>query len=369
MYYNIKLSFLIISLFIIGCKESQKNRIGSTQETIKTDYYSFKIDSLIKTRNPRKFNGVILITKQGETTYSKAYGYSNLDNKTPIKLSDNFRIQSNSKQVTAVLILREVENGRINLESPVNKYLSEINQKWANEVTVHQLLNMSSGIKSMDEPLLFKPGTDFYYSNPAYALLGRIIEKVTGKTYIKKANELFEELAMRNTYCYELGMTNNKLINGYADDNENSEFIVKDIDKNLADLPNPKEWWKDFIPAGGIISNLNDLSIWDKNLHKGNLLKPETYKLMASSDRRTNYFKAYGKEKVGYGYGVCISNEPIINIGHPGKGLGFGSFKFYVPESDINVIILQNLYYDDSDIFFHFEKEIRAIVLNSTLVK
>lgn len=365
----IKLLFLFILILVIGCKNSDKNQLDGTYETVIKDDYSFKIDSLIETTKPRKFNGVILVTHKGDTMYSKAYGYSDKEAKIPIDLNDNFRIQSISKQVTAVLILREVENGRIGLENPIERYLPEIKQNWSKEVTVHQLLNMSSGIISIDKPLLFKPGTEFYYSNAAYGILGRIIEKVTGKEYIEIANTLFEELAMNKSYCYELGMTNNDLINGYSDNGQNNELSLVSIDRNLADLSNPKEWWKDFIPAGGIISNLNDLSIWDKNLHNGKLLKPETYTLMTNGNGSTDFFKAYGKEKIGYGYGLCISGVPHKSIGHAGKGLGFSSFKFYVPAKDLNVIILQNLYYDDSNIIFHFEREIRIIIMNSNLLK
>src|SRR6218665_2704201 len=72
------------------------------------DDYSSKIDSLIQVTNPRGFNGVILITKEGKTKYSKASGYSDIEKKTPLTLKDNFRIQSNSKQITAVLVLKEV---------------------------------------------------------------------------------------------------------------------------------------------------------------------------------------------------------------------------------------------------------------------
>ncbi|MDD7913757.1 serine hydrolase domain-containing protein [Polaribacter ponticola] len=358
-----KFLILFLALIIISCNNTNKdkNRINKTNKQI--DDYSAKIDSLIQTTSPRYFNGVILITQNGDIKYSKAYGYSNFENKIPITLKDNFRIQSNSKQITAVLTLKEVDNGKLNLKSPISKYLPEIKQTWADTVTIHQLLNNTSGITSIDEPLLFDAGTEFYYSNVGYGLLGRIIEKVTGKEYIDLANNLFKKLEMHNSYCYELGKANNGLINGYR--GTNNEFILVDINT----IVNSEEGWKDFIPAGGIISNAYDLNIWDKNLHNGKLINPQTYKLMTSFNHTTDFFNVFGKEKVGYGYGVCISNEPLTNIGHGGKGIGFGSFKFFVPEKDLDVIVLENVYNEDSNIFFHFEREIREIVLNSNLVE
>ncbi|MEL6696560.1 MAG: hypothetical protein AAFP89_09960 [Bacteroidota bacterium] len=56
-------------------------------------------------------------------------------------------------------------------------------------------------------------------------------------------------------------------------------------------------------------------------------------------------------------------------IGHAGRGLGFASIKFYIPEKDLDVIVLENVYNDDPSIIYHFEKKIRKLVLSSHLVK
>lgn len=344
---------LILFAFFFSCNQKEQQK----------EDYSTKIDSLIQTTSPRSFNGVILITQNGKTKYSKAYGYSNFEDKTPISIKDNFRIQSNSKQVSAVLILKEVENGKIDLSSPIRKYLPDLRQTWADTVTVHQLLNMSSGIIALDKPLIFEPGTNYKYSNPAYGLLGRIIENVTGKKYIEIANNLFKQLEMSNSYCYEIGKPNNGLINGYWVSNDEFDFL------DFNSLGFTEETWTDFIPAGGIISNLHDLNVWDTKLHNGEILKPETYKLMTNYSI-TGQHDAFGNEKIGYGYGLRIyDKKPIKHIGHAGRGIGFASIKFYVPEKDVDVIVLENVYNEDVSIIYHFEKEIREIVLNSNLVK
>jgi D-alanyl-D-alanine carboxypeptidase len=166
MNYKYIFFTLLIALSFIGCS-SKISKINSENRKGQTDEYSAKIDSLIQTTSPRGFNGVILITQNGKTKYSKAFGYSNFENKIPLTLKDNFRIQSNSKQITAVLILKEVEKGNVSLKKPITTYLPDLKQPWADSVTVQQLLNMSAGIVSLDKPLAFKPGTD---SNPAYGL-------------------------------------------------------------------------------------------------------------------------------------------------------------------------------------------------------
>ncbi|MEE9363579.1 MAG: serine hydrolase domain-containing protein [Cellulophaga sp.] len=353
---------LLLVLLIISCNNNDKSKNDSNSPKKQKNDYSIKIDSLIQTTSPRSFNGVILITQKGETKYSKAYGYSNFKDNTSITIKDNFRIQSNSKQITAVLVLKEVENGKINLKGPIRKYLPNINKTWADTVTIHQLLNMSSGIIGIEEPLIFEPGTDFKYSNPAYGLLGRIIENVTGKKYTDVANTLFKELKMNNSFCYEIGKKN-RLINGYTV----SDSKLKLVEFNSIGIT--EEWWKNFIPAGGIISNASDLNIWDTKLHKGKILKPETYKLMTNYNITAQH-DAFGNEKIGYGYGVRIDdNNPVKIVGHAGRGLGFASIKFYIPATDVNVILLENVYNEDESIIYHFENKIREIVLNSSLIE
>jgi D-alanyl-D-alanine carboxypeptidase len=325
----------------------------------KVDDYAAKIDSLIQTTKPRVFNGVILITQKGKTIYSKVHGYSNFEQKIPLKLNDNFRIQSNSKQITAVLILKEVEKGRIDLQSPVRKYLPEIKQSWADSVTVHQLLNFSSGIVSIDKPLVFRPGTGFLYGVTTYTMLSQILEKVTGKKFTDLANQLFTNLGMTNSFCFEKVKAKDNLINGYT--NAGNEYKVVEVSLTAQE-------WNDFIPAGGMISNLVDLNKWDLMLHKGKILKPKTYKLMTNYTIMAQH-ESFGSEKIGYGYGLRIHDKTPKYVGHSGKGLGFASIKMYFPEKDLDLIVLENIYSSDASLHYYFEVKIREIVMNSSLLK
>ena len=359
MTYSFRLLTLVTAFFVINCGANSRN--NSDQSL--TDDYSARIDSLIQTEYPRKFNGVIFITKNEEIKYVKAYGYSDFEGETQISLNDNFRIQSNSKQITAVLILKEVENGSINLDSPISTYLSEFEQPWADSITVHQLLNMSSGIIGLNEPLAFEPGTDYRYSNSSYSLLGRILHSVTGKTYTRLANDLFKELGMHNTYCYEFGENQKSLINGYLNSKDGYQ-LVDFYSRGIT-----PDGWTDFIPAGGIISNAHDLNVWDHHLHSGNILRHETYTQMINYSIKGQH-AAFGEDKIGYGYGLRIDkSKPTTIIGHAGKGIGFVNTKLYVPKNKLSIIVLENIYDEDPDIVYHFEREIKNIVMSSNLVK
>lgn len=346
MKQTFRLLTIFLATFLVSC-----NSYGQ-----KKDDYSSKIDSLIKTTSPRSFNGVILITQKGKTKYKKAFGYSNFEKKTPLTTNDNFIIMSNSKQITAVLTLKEVEKGKIDLQSPVRKYLPDLPQSWADTVTVHHLLNFSAGITDIDKPLIFKPGSDFKYGNTTFIMLGKIIEKVTARRYIDVANDFFRELKMKNTYCFEQGKTQNR-VQGYRNKDNNFKIEETPIENN------------EKVSAAGIISNVTDQNIWDKLLHKGKILKPETYKLMTTYSITAQH-NAFGKEKIGYGYGIRVSDKtPIKYIGHTGGGSGFVSFKVYFPETDVDVVVLENQSNENIDLFYEFEIKIREIVMNSNLMK
>lgn len=318
------------------------------------DDYSIKIDSLIKDSKVRPFNGVILITQNGKTKYSKAYGNANFDKKTPLAINDQFEIMSNSKQITAVLLLKEVEKGKVDLQSPIKKYLPFLSQSWADTVTVHQLLNHTHGIIDIEKPLLFKAGTEFKYGNLSNILLGKIIEYTTKRSYTEKAMELFKQLKMKNTICYSKEMTQ-KLVSGHY----NTNNVFKVLDSSQININS--------IPAQGIVSTAKDLAIWDENLHKGKILKPNSYKLMTSYSILAQH-SVFGEDNIGYGYGIRISDKAIPKyFGHTGLGDGFASVNLYFPETDVCLIVLENQMNDNLDINYYFETEIRKILMQSNL--
>lgn len=340
-----RLTFIAIAFLFISCNSPAQVK----------DDYSAKIDSLINTKMPHSFNGVILISKNGKIKYSKFYGFTNFKTKTPLKLDDKFEIMSNSKQFTSVLLLKEVEKGNVNLQSPIKKYLPELTQSWADSVTVHQLLNHTHGIIDTEKSLVFKPGSEFKYGNLSNILLGKIIEFTSKKTYVELAKELFKEQKMKNTFCYSKDIKN--LVSGHYLNNQ----VYKVVDSSFINTEN--------IPADGIITTAKDLTIWNKNLHSGKILKPETYKLMTTESVKSQH-DVFGKEKMGYGYNIRIVEENGIKyFGHTGLGDGFASLNIYVPKNDLSIIVLENQMNENSNLWYYFEIKIKKIILESNLMK
>jgi CubicO group peptidase (beta-lactamase class C family) len=315
---------------------------------------------LVQTNNPRAFNGVIVIAKDGKNIYEKEYGFSNFENKTKLKLNDEFSTMSIAKQMTATLVMLEVEKGTIDLNLPVKTYLKELNYAWADKVTVHHLLNNSSGIDAWElkDTLSFEPGTRFQYSNIGYGTLGKILETVTGKTYEELITNLFAKCGMQNSF-YPNAENQKKTVNSYS--------VSKDSTSLVKTFPYSAE----LFPGSHLIITAEDLTKWNYLLHTGKILKTDSYQKMIAYSI-TNAHPLFGEKEIGYGYGLRINDKAdVFEIGHTGFSppAGFTAVNLYYPEKKISVVVLENQATDNFDIAYYFEQEIRNAVIKSGLVK
>lgn len=318
----------------------------------KKDTYTYKIDSIIKASSPIQFNGVVLVAQKGKIHYLKSNGYKDFEKKIPLKTHDQFEIMSNSKQVTAVLILQAAEQGKLNLHTPVKKYLPTLTQTWADTVTIHHLLNHTHGITNLEKPAAFRAGTQFKYGNLSYMMLGEILKNTTGKSFAELANSLFKKLKMDQTFVYNT-KNNQSLVPGYM--NENNQFEkVKESFLN-----------DDIAPAAGIISTVQDLAKWDQALFKGKLLSPEFQKQMLTPSTRSQH-DVFGKESMGFGYNVRFIKEAGLNYyAVTGLGDGFTCLNTYFPSTDTTLIILENQMPESSEYWSFKEAAIKNAVLKA----
>lgn len=308
---------LVILFLVISCSENTKK--NDNQVLIS------KIDSII---NSNGFNGVVLVSQDSSIIYKKAFGYSKLEGKIPLKEDDQFYIGSISKQITAVLILKEYEKGNLNLSDTINKYLPKVTeQPWYNQVTIHHLLTHTHGIIALNEPLEFEVGKQFHYSQIGFGLLAQILEKVTGKTLEELSTELFAKHKLANTFHPDNRKYKN-LVEGYEEDESGKlEYAVN----------NPVE----YIAAGGFISNAEDLLKWNRLLHSFQLVNSGTLELM-----KTRYATRFHPifDNLEYGYGLVFKNgEQDTQIGAFGYSPGYPTANYYYPESDMNLIVLENI--------------------------
>lgn len=315
---------IIIFLFFTSCQNSEQIKKGNFTNLIS------EFNSILETNN---FNGVVLVTQDSTTIYSKAMGYSDIEKKTPMLIKDHFVIGSISKQITAVLILRAYERGEIGLENTIDHYLSEIKQPWSKDVTIHQLLTHTHGIIDFDEPLEFAQGSQFQHSQLGYELLARILEKVNGDTFEQLSTALFKHCGLNNTF-HPQSRTYQHLVKGYE---ENETGVLEFTTRSLYN----------YVAAGSFISNAEDLNKWNRLLYSGKLVKQETLDLM-----KTKYATRIHPifETVEYGYGLLFKDgEQDIQIGALGYAPGFVSASYYYPQTNMSLIVLQNTAHNLND--------------------
>lgn len=118
-----------------------------------------QIDSVFKKYD---FNGSIAVFKDSLQLYRKENGYSDFKTKTKMDSTTVFAIGSVSKQFTAVLILLQMEQGKLNVTDKVSQYLKEFKLKEYENITIHQLLNHTSGLNIFGGKLMFRSGSDFF---------------------------------------------------------------------------------------------------------------------------------------------------------------------------------------------------------------
>jgi CubicO group peptidase (beta-lactamase class C family) len=175
-----------------------------------------------------EFSGALLVTRDGQTLFEKAYGMADKDRKVLNNLETRFNIGSINKAFTRVAIEQLAQQGKLSFDDNLGKFLPDYpNREAAQKVTVSELLTMTSGIGDFfgerfqaadksklrtladylplfaDQPLLFEPGTQNRYSNGGYLVLGLIVQKVSGEDYFEYVKRhIFEPAGMKETDSY-----------------------------------------------------------------------------------------------------------------------------------------------------------------------
>lgn len=268
------------------CAQSDKTAAPTKKEiTAKVDEYMNALAGL------NRFRGSILIARDGEVLVSRSYGLANLEDEVPNTRQTKFHLASITKQFTAMAIMLLQERGKLSVQDPICKYLSECPAAWQ-PVTIHHLLTMSSGIPNFTDfpdwlqtralpstlaesigrfkgkPLDFRPGEKYSYSNSGYVLLAHIIEKVSGRTYEGFLREhIFAPLGMLNT-----GYDDNKVVLkhraiGYSRDGIR---LVRALYLSMGIVKG----------AGGLYSTVDDLFLWDQALYTDKLISKKSLDAM-----------------------------------------------------------------------------------------
>lgn len=310
-----------------------------------------KIDELMKLyNNHQQFNGSVLVAENGKVIFKKGYGMANMEWNIPIETDTKFRLGSITKQFTSMLILQLVQEGKIKLEGKLTDYLPDYRKDTGDRITIHQLLNHTSGIPSYtglpnffqeisrnpysvsdfvkkytSGDLEFEPGTKWNYNNSGYFLLGAIVERVTGKPYEQVLKErIFDPVGMKNTGYDHYDMILTKRASGY--EKRPGGFI----NAPYLDMSLP-------YAAGSLYSTVEDLYLWDQALYTEKLLSAQLKEVMFKPGL-SNYAYGWVVRKAPLG----AKGEPVAIIEHGGGINGFNTTIMRLPESKSLIVLLNN---------------------------
>ncbi|MES2560165.1 MAG: class A beta-lactamase [Bacteroidota bacterium] len=345
-----------IAVFVKDSKvefEEVETMIAKISQTVFKDAveqaaWRLKINAIVQDSILHAFNGVLLIQQKDGRKYEGGKGYADLENNLPLKLDYQFVIGSISKQIAAVMVLREYDKGHLQLHVPIKTYLPKLKMSWADTVTVHHLLIHMHGIEALDRPLLFEPGSRCEYglANIGYHILSQIVEQVSGQSFAGNATILFNQCGMKSTFHPDIKKYK-QLVKGYT---EQADGRLGLETKSFQNDP----------AAGGFISTATDLLKWNEQLHKGKLLKPETYALMISpKEGAIRKHPVFGEVK--YGYGITVDDGNLMQLGQTGFTPGFASMNFYFPQTQTSVIVLQNTVYHTTNLKSTFYHHLRIL--------
>ncbi len=319
----------LILLLLIFCQVIFSQSFDKT----KLDKYFNSLD------DNNKFMGSVAVSKNGEIIYLKSIGYADINNNIKANNETKYRIGSISKSFTAVLVLKAVENKKLELNQKIDKWFPAI--KDSDKITVKQLLNHRSGIhnftndssyltwnteskseKEMVE-IIKRGGNDFVpdskteYSNSNYVLLTYILEK----TFMKSYSELLQEyiinpINLKNTYVFGK-------INTINNESKSYKFIGSWKEESETDYTIP-------LGAGAITSTTSDLTKFADALFSEELLTAESLEIMTALQE-------------GYGYGLFqIPFYNSVGFGHTGGIDGFSSVYSHFPEDNISYALTSN---------------------------
>lgn len=318
------------------------------------------------------FMGSVLVARGDHVILAKGYGMADLKDHLPNTADTRFRIGSITKQFTSMAIMQLQAEGKLSTRDPVCKYVPDCPADWR-PIRISNLLDHTSGIPNYTDfpgfgkrakdsvsptqlvatfkgkPLDFRTGTKFSYSNSNYALLGYIIERLSGESYARFLQQhVFGPLRMAAS--------------GYGTRQPDAKIFAKGYTPWVAGKHRPATYWNGSMlySAGALYSTVGDLYTWDRALARGKLLPESLQKQLFMPRVRVD---AQMRKTTGdpyYGYGWFISRVyGHLKYSHEGGLSGFTSMNSWYPKQHVYIVVLDNTQTGD---IFKIDHDLDAIV-------
>jgi CubicO group peptidase (beta-lactamase class C family) len=297
----------------------------------------------------RGIPGVTLaVAVDGQIVYSEGFGYADLEQRVPVWPTTKFRIGSVSKSLTSVALVQLVEQGKIDLDAPVQKYVPSFPDKGA-VITTRLVAGHLAGIRHyqgdefliqkhydsvldglkifQDDPLVSPPGKEFHYSSYGFNLVSAVIESAAKENFLTYMhNNVFIPLGLRSTVPDQPSEIIPQRARFYDQPKDKPE-------ENAPYVDNSYKW-----AGGGFLSSSEDLVKFGSALLQPGFLKPESLRLLFTSQKTTD-----GKES-GYGIGWFVgkskSGQRIYQ--HSGGSVGGTSQLILYPDAHVVVAMICN---------------------------
>ena len=282
-----------------------------------------------------------------EIVWEEGFGHADLEHGVEVNPKTKFRIGSISKSLTSAAVGLLYQEGRLDLDAPVQTYVPSFPDK-GHPITTRQLTGHLSGIphynaddiinlvhyesvfhaldKFKDRPLLFKPGEKFAYSSFGWNLVAAVVEGCAKETFLDyMKTRVFEPLSMEDTVADE-----------YAEIIPNrTSFYQVDSDGTVINAPGLDN--SDVWAGGGFLSTSGDLVRFGTGILTCEILEEETVELMFTPMATTT------GETTGYGIGWSIGQDgDRRTVSHGGSHVGATAFLIVYPEEALVVAMITN---------------------------
>ena len=373
----LKRTLLIISVSILFCLpaialENEDSWSSLVKELIQAELESTGTPSI-----------QVAIGKDQQVIFNEAFGLADVENNVQATPNTKYRIGSVSKWITATSVMALVDQGKIDLDSPIQTYCKTYPVKEF-KVSTRQLLNHTSGIRhyidyddeikkatsielanqlkskrdrdiissytrysdiesTLDsfkqDSLLFEPGTEWSYSSHAYRVLGCVLEGASQKSYRELIDELvFRKAKLKSTIDDDSWAIIPNRAAGYR--------LNRDKTLRLADMRDVSE----NLPAGGHLSTASDLIVFSQAFRNGTLLSNESistmsrpFRLIEVKTERESSWRDAIPSKNYYGYGTMFfPSKDDMWLGHTGRIAGGSSIVLLHPKYNLSIAILTN---------------------------
>ena len=290
----------------------------------------------------------VAVARDGRLVWSEAIGCADVELQVPMTTTTRLRIGSVSKPLTAAALGRLVEDGRLDLDAPVQRYVPDFPKK-AWPVTTRELAGHLAGVRHYEgsefeirdhyatvrsalaiferDALLFEPGTRFSYSSYGWNLISAVLEAASGEPFLALMQKtVFDPAGLAHTAPDDSG----PIVTGRA------RFYTRDPKGTIVNagfVDNSYKW-----AGGGFVSTAEDLVAFAGALLDGKLLAPETVRLLWTSQKTAD-----GKE-TGYGIGWSVGTDTKgrRRVSHSGGAQGGTAYLVIYPEERLAAAMIVN---------------------------